>query len=113
MAILGVSIWNWIFILWILTFLITELIRIFTNTFPEGVFWGVFLIFCGTMLLIHYLSSFEVYLGASLGQIKISVFVAVLLILYGVRFLLKGRMSAAINVALIGLFGVWVLRGIP
>ncbi|MDD4028447.1 MAG: hypothetical protein PHI40_00430 [Caldisericia bacterium] len=113
MSILGVSIWTWVFVLWIVTFFITECVRFFTNTFPEGIFWGVFLIFCGVMLLIHYLWPYELYVGNTLGQIKIFIFIAIILILYGVRTLMKGRISAIINIVIIGGFGFWIYGFVP
>ena len=113
MAIFGVSILQWIFILWILTFLLADIARIFTGRIPEGIFWGVFLLFCGVMILIHYVFPVEYYLGSSIGSISIIVYIGLLLVLYGIRFLLKGWLGALLNVVLILGFGYWVFVLFP
>ena len=86
----------------------SEFVRIFSGKFPEGIFWGLFLVFCGSMLLIHFISPAEFYFGATLGKVHVMVYIAIILVLYGVRFLLKGWISSVVNIVLICLFGFWV-----
>ncbi|MCK5848666.1 MAG: hypothetical protein KAH01_05660 [Caldisericia bacterium] len=107
MHVLGVSIWSWIFILWIATFLLTSIGRIFTGKMPEGIFWALFLITSGVMIIFHNINS-SIDLGNTLGSVSLLIYVASVLILYGIRFLLKGWFGSAISIILILGFGFWI-----
>ena len=107
MIILGVSIWSWIFILWIATFLLSSIGRAITGRMPEGIFWALFLIASGVMIIIHNVYP-SVDFGNTLGSVELLIYVALVLILYGIRFLLKGWLGAALSIVLILAFGFWI-----